>query len=460
MLTPRRSCWFMLACSAAVAVPVVAARAQAQPPDATRLLSTALDSLVRAELTRTKAPGAQLAIVWKNQVILSRAYGIADRSAGAPMTAETRIPIGSITKSFTSAAVLREVASGTLRLDAPVAEFFPGRTFDPAVTVRHLLNHTSGLKPYEQLIPRVVEFSRTPIRPDTVLSYVAAAPMDFRPGTRWAYSNTNYHLLGLILERVTGRAFFDVVTGAAATTPALAATGPCDTRRQSVGRAVGYEPESGGLEESTLPSVNLSYAAGGLCSTAVELATWFHRLPGFVRETNLRAMTAPTVLPGGTSTSYGLGLSIGELAGRRWFGHGGSLPGFDGFVAHYPDDNLTVVVLANMRPFDSEGLHKRIVRRVLAIAEPVIIEVALTPEQRSQFAGTYGVNGRSLRVIDGSNGLQLVGPGDFTLAFQGKDTFVAREDPDIRLEYVREEGRVVGMIYTAPGRRIELRKLP
>jgi CubicO group peptidase (beta-lactamase class C family) len=450
----------MLAWSATVAMPVVAACAQTQPPDATRMLSIALDSIVRAELTRTSAPGAQLAIVRKNRVILSRAYGIADRSVSAPMTAETRIPIGSITKSFTSAAALREVASGTLRLDASVAEFFPGRTLDPAVTVRHLLNHTSGLKPYEQLIPQVVEFSRTVIRPDTVLGYIAAAPMDFRPGTRWAYSNTNYHLLGLILERVTGRAFFDVVTARAATTPALLATGPCGTRARSVGRAVGYEPESGGLEESTLPSVNLSYAAGGLCSTAAELATWFHRLPEFVTDTYFRAMIAPTVLPSGTSTSYGLGFAIGELAGHRWFGHGGSLPGFDGFAAHYPDDSLTVVVLANMRPFDSEGLHKRLVRRVLMIAEPVIIELALTAEQRRQFAGTYGVSGRSLRVIDGSNGLQLVGPGDFTLAFQGKDTFVAREDPDIRLEYVREDGRVVGMVYTAPGRRIELRKLP
>src|SRR5687768_14697465 len=105
MAMSRRSCWFMLACGVTVAMPVGAARAQTPPPDAMRMLSTALDSIVRAELTRTSAPDAQLAIVRRNQVILSRGYGIADRSVNAPMTAETLMPIGSITKSFTSAAV-------------------------------------------------------------------------------------------------------------------------------------------------------------------------------------------------------------------------------------------------------------------------------------------------------------------------------------------------------------------
>ena len=451
---------------AAAQAPTRATPNVGEPDDSA--LGAALDSLVRAELARTGAPGAQVTVRWKGRPLVERGYGLADVARRTPMTTATSLPVGSITKTFTGAAVLLRadgVAAGGaagrgLRLDDPVARFFPGRDLDPRPTLRHLLSHTSGLAPYETLIPNVGAFARTAIRPDTVLSYVAGAPLQFDPGTRWAYSNTNYHLLGLVLERAAGRGYFDVLAADVLPRAGLRATGSCEARGTAARRATGYERERAGLEVSTPPRVALSFAAGGLCSTTAELARWLERLPRVLGAERFAAMSAPTRLGDGGRHPYGLGLVTGEIGRHEWYGHGGSLPGFDAFAARYPDDDLVIVVAANLRPFDTEALHARIARRVLGVAAPTVADVSLPAERRREYAGTYAVNGRSLRIVESGDRLGVVGPGDFTLAFQGDDAFVAREEPEVRLQFVREGGRVVGLLWTAPGRRIELRKAP
>jgi CubicO group peptidase (beta-lactamase class C family) len=420
-------------------------------------LIASIDSLVRAEMGRSAAPGVQLTVRWKGRAILDKGYGLASLSPSSPMTAATIVPIGSITKTFTSAVVLQLVASGELELDQTIASYFPGRDFDQRITLRQLLNHTAGLRPYETLIPDVGAFARTAVRADTILSFVSGAAVNHTPGARFEYVNTGYHLLGLIIERVTGRDYFAVVVSELVSKSNLRVVGPCDSLS---GVAVAFERERNGVERVTLPTSRFSFSAGGLCSTSSDVATFLEKIPVLLGAELNDVMLQDTKLANGPPNSYGLGVSTGDLEGHKWFGHGGSLPGIDTFAARYPSDDLTVVVAANIRPFDSETLQKRIARQILGIGEVKVADLPLSDTRRSEYVGSYSMAGRGLRVVDAKGRLAVVGPGDFTLAFQGNDLFVAREDPDIRVQFVRKEGRVSGMLWTAPGRRIELQRAP
>jgi hypothetical protein len=171
-------------------------------------------------------------------------------------------------------------------------------------------------------------------------------------------------------------------------------------------------------------------------------------------------MIAPAVLNDGRRHPYGFGLLLGALGDHASVGHGGSLPGFDSFAANYAEDSLTIALFVNVRPFDSETVVKTIARKALGIPEPFVADNPLPRSERQKFVGTYTIEGRSLRIADGESHLRLLGPGDFTLLYQGDMTFIAREEPDVQVRFVIERGVVAGMIFTSPGRRFELRKSP
>jgi len=418
----------------------------------------AVDSLVITELRRARAPGAQLTIL-HGGAVLQRAYGILEAAAPGRVTRETLFPIGSITKSFTAAAVLTLVSEGRMSLDGSIAGYWPERSLDNRVTLRHLLNHTSGLRPYESLIPNVGAFARSAVRSDTILSFVSGQSLQFEPGQRWSYSNTGYHILGLAVERASGSTYFDYVEKRLTRPARLTATRPCASGSNER-QASGHEVEARGLEKTTLPHVSFSFAAGALCSTATEVARWLRALPSLLGVAPYATMIAPTTLRDGRRHPYGFGLLLGELGEHEYIAHGGSLPGFDSFVADFRRDSLTIALFVNVRPFDGEGVVKRIARMVLGVAEPSVADLPLPTSEREKFVGTYTIDGRSLRIANGASHLRLLGPGDFTLSHQGDLLFVAREEPDVQVRFVVERGAVTGMIFTSPGRRFELQRNP
>jgi D-alanyl-D-alanine carboxypeptidase len=417
-----------------------------------------LDSLVRAELRRTAAPGAAVLVERAGQRLLDRGYGVADVKSAERVAPATVFPIGSITKQFTAVAVLKQVAAGRIALTDAVADAFPAARLDRRITVQQLLTHTSGLTRYEQQIPNVVAFSRQNIRPDTVLHYIAGKALVFEPGTRWAYSNTNYHLLGLLLEQRTKRSFFDHLQQDVIGPVGLRSTRACAA--EGTGSAHGYELEANGPELVLPINPALPFAAGALCSTTRDLAIWLRALTNgqVVPAESYRRMSSPTQLADGTREAYGFGLMVGEMADHRWIAHGGSLPGFDAYVARYPGDDLTIVVLANGRPFDGEGLQKRLARVALGLPEPRVLDLPLTAAQRAAYVGSYDAGVGEIRIVEEGERLELQGPGSFPLLFQGSHLFVAREDPDLKVEFVLEAGRITGLVLTARGRQYQARR--
>lgn len=334
-------------------------------------LATTLDSLVRAELNARPIAGLVVAVVQGEDTLFRRSYGSADLEHGVPMEMDAVFQIASVTKQFTATAVLRLVARGAIGLDDDVRRYLPDLdTHGAEVRIRQLLNHTSG-------IPNVYEMTSWPrIRPLRLLrpearalevAGVAEDSLDFPPGSRYHYSNTGYDFLGDLVESVSGEDVETFFTRELFEPAGMEHTSFCPWTRILPNRAWGYEPDSTGtgLENARRQSQGILFTSGGICSTAGDLLRWNEALHGgrILNAAEYQAMTTPE----GANASYGYGVWVGDLEGHRRIRHNGSTPGFSAQLEYYPDDDLSVVVLANS-PSAVQGLAENLVRAALGLA--------------------------------------------------------------------------------------------
>lgn len=311
--------------------------------------SSSLSQLAASAVKEGKVAGVSFTVLKGKAVLAQGAFGFADLENQVPATLDTVYAIGSITKQFTAAAVLLLADEGKLSLEDPLGKFVPdfpepGR----GATVRTLLNHTSGIRSMTSLGPRYWGQAGREIAPADLVALFAKEPADFPTGTDYRYSNSGYVLLGLVVEKASGRPWGAFLEERFFRPLGLAHTRDGTTQDLVPRRARGYSREKGKFENAWHVSLSQGYAAGALLSTAGDLATWtrlLHAAPP-VSPASFRAMTTPPLVAG-KQTAYGMGMGVGDLAGHRLFFHGGGLPGFDAFAAHFPDDDLTVVVLCN-----------------------------------------------------------------------------------------------------------------
>lgn len=322
----------------------------------------AVDDLVKAEMEKRHIPGLSVAVVQKGQVVKLAGYGLANVELNVPATQQTVFQIQSITKTFTAAGILMLMEEGKLSLDDPVSKHVDG-TPDAwkAITLRHLLTHTSGIKDF---INEPTVSLRLDVTEEQVLRDTAPRPLNFMPGDRYAYSNTNYHLLAMIIRRHTGMGYGDFLK-ARIFTP----LGMNDTRIMShsaiiPNRASGYHWRNNALRNGDFVADSiLGYGGGGIISTAADMARWaaaFDSEKLLKRATIEQAWTAAKFNNGKTS-GYGLGWGIASVAGHRSVEHsGGHSTGFVSNLILFPDDALAVVVLANSTSANTGTLSRRI----------------------------------------------------------------------------------------------------
>jgi CubicO group peptidase (beta-lactamase class C family) len=319
-----------------------------QPPRAA-VVQAFVDSAARATLHDTPAAGISVLVARGSDIIVDTGYGYADLENDVPASSETVYNVASITKQFVAAGIMRLVEQHKLELDQDIASFFPRFPFGGRhVTIRELLSNTSGLHNVTEL-PSYVAMSRTVIADDSILGAIAAHPFDFEPGTGFHYSNTNYQMLDMIIERVNGHPLLIEYLQQTFLTPlGLAETRSCDPRPIIKHRASGYLVDSGRLVN---PGYVDAWGARNLCTTTHDLLTWSRALTNgrAVSAATLHLMTVPAKLANGTPVpeEYGLGLYVAPLDGHRAIsGDGGGL-GFRARLANFPDDSLVVIVLAN-----------------------------------------------------------------------------------------------------------------
>ena len=326
----------------------------------------AVDSLFAA-YAGDSVPGASVVVIQDGQVIIRRAYGMADLEGRIAATPETDYRLASVSKQFTAMAVMLLAQDGKLRYDQPVRDFLP--ELPPAtraVTVRHLLNHTSGLVDYEDLIPE----SRTEQLDDQdVLTLLASKDsLYFPPGAQYRYSNSGYVLLGIIVSRVTPLSFPDFlderIFARLGMTASVAHVEGLDTIPE---RAYGYSPRGGSFERTDQSVTSATLGDGGIYTTVDDMVHWDQALDGtkLVDAATLQLATTPPALPGGATTEYGFGWFIDTYRGANRWRHTGETSGFRNAIQRFPDRRLTVIVLTNRSSGEPGAIAQRIADRLL-----------------------------------------------------------------------------------------------
>lgn len=308
-----------------------------------------IDDYVRAVMEKQHIPGLSIAIVDHGKLVRARGYGFANLEQKVPAKAHTVYQIQSITKSFTATGIMLLVEEGKLRLEDEPGKYLPGL---PAawkgITLRHLLNHTSGIKDF---INEPTVDLRQEIREDDVIRSVEKLPLNFPVGERYAYSNTNYHLLGMIVRKVTGKSWGDFLQERIFTPLEMRDTRILDLDEIIPHRATGYLWDRGHYRNGGFVAESiLAYAGGGIRSTVVDLAKWDAALREgrVLKPASLEQMWTPGRLNSGALTSYGFGWGTGNQRGHRYLGHAGAhITGFHTDFTHFPEAGVTVVVLAN-----------------------------------------------------------------------------------------------------------------
>jgi D-alanyl-D-alanine carboxypeptidase len=326
--------------------------------------AAAIDQVMADGLASHKLSGAVVGVLKDGKIVFIKGYGMADLEDGQPVKADTIFRIGSLTKQFTSAMLLMLVERGQLSLSDPMSKYFPDFPHPEGITVRHLLDHTSGIRNYSG---KEFRESRAWREHDTkeMVSYVAGQDRlnDFPVGTDYRYNNSAYILAGALVEKLTGKSYAVALQDMIAKPLGLTDTAYDDERLIVPRRAKGYEPRGDTLVYPVPLSVSVAGGGGAMRSTATDMLRWSEALLGgkVLKPESLTLMTEPSKLSDGRLVSavqkpdskgrppldYGLGISFGNRDGHRVIGHGGAINGFNSMLYTYPDDRTTIVMLTN-----------------------------------------------------------------------------------------------------------------
>jgi D-alanyl-D-alanine carboxypeptidase len=449
--------------SAGIARPLSEVQAVSTRPFDESRIAAHVDAIASTHVPSNASPGISVAVAHKGQILVSKAYGMADVELLVPATRDTVYRIGSLSKQMTAALVMRLAEAEKLSLDDPITNFLPDYPVQGhTVTIRHLLNHTSGIaamRPHPDDV-NPGERLKMNLSEQQLLELFASAPFDFSPGEKHKYNNSAYMLLGFIISRITETPFPTFVERELFRPLGLTRTYYCDSQRIIPGRAAGYEMKDGQLVNARYLSMNVPGGAGAFCSTVEDLARWTHLLhtAAVVSPSSFEQMTARTRLANGQTVGYGFGLDLDFRNGREAVVHGGSISGFKSVLAHYVADELTIAVLANSEELDAKAIETGIARAIFGIE---LRDLPLTPEAAALYSGTYTMqlpNGARTATIRSEDGVLFFHPGqgrEARLRYQGDQLFVTEVDPDIRLRFVVEGSEVKGIVLQAGPRRFE-----
>jgi CubicO group peptidase (beta-lactamase class C family) len=352
------------------AMGVLAAQPPAAPTAGQSAAIEAVDRVVNAAVRDRVFAGAAVGVAERGQIRFIRGYGLADLEQRVPVTEKTVFRIGSVTKQFTAAAVLRLVDQGKVSLDDPLAKYLPEFPRASEVLVRHLLSHTSGISSYTNpaIAKDMLAGARKEWTTEQLIAHIARLTpgYEFDPGTGWSYSNSGYIMLGVIIEKASGKSYRDFLKSDLLEPLGLHETSVDDLAEIVPDRARGYDPwkvSPAGFRNADFFSLSAAGPAGAMRSTAADLLRWHGALFGgrVLKPETLALMMAPTRLKDGRlssqgrappawvapDTEYGFGLFLGRVDGRPTMGHGGAITGFNTWMETFPEQGITIVVMAN-----------------------------------------------------------------------------------------------------------------
>ncbi|MDT5123943.1 MAG: D-alanyl-D-alanine carboxypeptidase [Acidobacteriota bacterium] len=343
-----------LAAAMLLSVITLTANAQTQLPSE---MQEKIDKLATDALARTGVPSASVAIVKDGQIVYLKAYGDARLEPRVPATPEMRYSIGSISKQFTATAILLLQEQGKLSLDDKVSKFVPNLTRANEVTIRQLLSHTSGYQDYwpqDYVMPMMLQ----PVTAQKILDIWARKPLDFEPGTKWQYSNTNYVIAGVIIEKASGMPLLQFLREKVFTPLGMKSIFNTDQEKLGDTDPAGYLRYAlGPPRPAPKEGKGWMFAAGELAMTAQDLARWDISIMDqkLMKPSSYREFENEVLLKNGVGTHYGLGIDVDMEAGHRAISHGGEVSGFTAENIVFPDERVAVVVLTNQDAASASG---------------------------------------------------------------------------------------------------------
>ncbi len=389
-------------------------------------------------------------------VLLDKGYGKAVVEWDVANLPEAKFRLGSLTKQFTATLVLLLQQDGKLKIDDPVSKYLPDtpKTWEK-ITLANLLGHTSGIPSFTDM----KEFGTWRMNPHTTdeeLALFKDKPLDFEPGSKFAYSNSNFEVLGAVIEKVSGKKYGDLLRERIFEPLGMKDTGLDSDELVLAKRAEGYVRGPQGLQVARSESMSVPWAAGSIYSTTGDLLKWERGLFGgkVLNADSLKAMTTPG------KGNYGLGVFIEDKGGVKVVSHGGGIEGFNTHLAFAPEKRICVVVLSNVNGAAPDSMGGKLMDVVLGKPVELAGERKAQPiakEELAKFVGVYDLAPTfSLTVAVGANGLTVQGTGQSALPVQyeglkdGHPFFFATM-VDAEFEFVPDASGAIGSLVLHQG---------
>ena len=384
-------------------------------------------------------------VVDRDKILLNKGYGQADVEWAIPNAPDVEFRLGSLTKQFTATLVLLLQQDCKLNIDDPVGKSLPDapKAWEK-MTLASLLGHTSGIPNFTSLHEFTV-WRMTPRTTEEELAFFRGRPLEFEPGSKFAYSNSNYEVLGAVIEKIFGKKYGELLKERIFDPLGMRDTGLDTDGLLLPKRAQGYEQGPKGLDDAVSESMSVPWAAGSLYSTTGDLLLWQRGLFGgkVLNAASLKRMTTPG--KGG----YGLGVFVHPEAGTTVVSHGGGIEGFNTDLTYIPDKGITVVVLGNVNGAAPGEMGANLVKTMLG--EPVTLaserkEQPIAASELSKFAGTYQLapNFAATFTVDGNQLMtQATGQPKFPMFYEGLTNGHPRyflKTVDAEVEFIPDRG--------------------
>ncbi|MFN6562628.1 MAG: serine hydrolase domain-containing protein [Nostoc sp. ChiSLP01] len=346
-------------------------------------MSIEIDDYIRATMIKSQIPGLSVAVVQEGEPVLVKGYGLANIEHSVAASEHTVYEIASVGKTFTALVAMMLVEEGAISLDEPITNYLdrPPLAWQ-SVTIKHILAHQSGIPSYTDA-PNYWELTRLDLSKSEILALVTDLPLKFQPGEFSAYDNTGYYLLGLMLEKVTGKSYGDLLRDCIFAPLGMNASLMNDPKEIVPNRAAGYRLLNNKLVNKPYYSPSVTYSAGGQLSSVADMVKWEQAL---CRATLLKQSTLdfmwtanfPNHRLDWEKLRYvaGLGWWVLNYGDRRVVGHNGSILGFASNITRFIDDKITVILFCNL---DTISRPDAIAKEIADYYCPSLREVVLQP---------------------------------------------------------------------------------
>ncbi|HEV2380415.1 MAG TPA: serine hydrolase [Terriglobia bacterium] len=412
-----------------------------------------MEQVIQSFVASKKFMGA-VVVARGNEKLLDKGYGYADLEWNAPDSPQTKFRLGSITKQFTAASILLLEERGKLNVHDAVKKYLPDAP--PAwdkIAIFNLLTHTSGIPNFTSF-PDYRSHEPFPVTPEQLVARFRDKPLDFQPGTKWSYSNSGYALLGYLIEKISDESYAQFVQQNIFKPLGMDESGYDSNSAIIPDRASGYVPGPDGFTNAGYINMTVPFSAGGLYSTTGDLLRWEQGLFGgkLLSPASLKEMTTPF------KHDYAFGLVVHKVNGHELIDHGGGIEGFNTMLAYYPDDKLTVVVLANLNGSAPEEIAQDLA--TLAFGGTLVLpserkQVHIGPKIFDGYVGSYQLAPDFILTVtrDGDHFItQATGQGQVEI-FPSSDHDFFANVVDAQITFVTDKlGRATELILHQGGR--------